>query len=342
MNKNKLLLLAILVVSFLSAFGLSVVKAEDVIRGTTNNETLNGYRSFELGEAILLFMPNKNESVNWDYRIDSPAIWLTEGYTETGNYEKFTEKAFRKGLMRINVDGVQSTILRKTKEELAWRVRYTTTNDAKFGVESIELSIDGGVNDDRESCFGNLYSNCVFNPEKSMLKAGIQFKKVCENPLIGGSNYIGYELTHPDKTKTLIRTMYGSGSGGAESSLEIYFSKKAKDLCKDYSEEIAEDAKAEKKKEAVAKKSKPSKNPKSTKEICNQVSSLAKSIMSARQHGVSMSKAMELSSNNKLAESFVIDAYSKSSFSTEEYQGKTIREFADEAYLSCIKTLPRE
>jgi hypothetical protein len=148
MNKNKLLPLAILVVSFLSTFSLSVVKADDAVRGTTNNETLNGYRSFELGEAILLFMPNKNESVNWDYRIDSPIIWLTEGYTETGNYEKFTEKAFRKGLMRINVDGIKSTILRKNKEELAWRIQYSTDNEAKFGVESITLSIDGGINDD--------------------------------------------------------------------------------------------------------------------------------------------------------------------------------------------------
>jgi hypothetical protein len=334
MNKNKLLPLTILIISFLSAFS---VKADDMVRGTTNNETLNGYRSFELGEAILLFMPNKNESVNWDYRIDSPVIWLTEGYTETGNYEKFTEKAFRKGLMRINVDGIKSTILRKNKEELAWRIHYSTDNEARFGVESIALSIDGGVNDDRESCFGNLYGNCVFNPEKSMLNYGIHFKKLCEH-----EGYTGYELTHPDKSKTLARTVLNYGSGGEESWFEIYFSKKAKDLCKSYTEQVDESAKAESKKEAISKKSQTSKKPKTAKEICNDVSSFAKSIMSARQHGVSMSKAMELSGNNKLAESFVIDAYSKSSFSTEEYQDKTIREFADEAYLSCIKTLPRD
>jgi hypothetical protein len=338
MNKNKLLPLAILVVSFLSTFNLSVVKADDAIRGTTNNETLNGYRSFELGEAILLFMPNKNEPVNWDFRSDAPVIWLTEGYTETGSYEKFTEKAFRKGSMRINVDGVQSTILRKTKEELAWRIRYSTDNEARFGVESITLSIDGGVNDDRESCFGNLYGNCVFNPEKSMSKVGIKFKKVCETKT---SSYVGYELTHGDK-KTLARLVNNSGSGGEESWFEIYFSKKAQDLCKDYTEQVEEAAKAESKKETISKKSQSSKKPKTAKEICNDVSSFAKSIMSARQHGVSMSKAMELSGNNKLAESFVIDAYSKSSFSTEQYQDKATREFADEAYLSCIKTLPRD
>jgi hypothetical protein len=114
MNKNKLLPLAI---SFLLAFNLSVVKADDVVRGTTNNETLNGYRSFELGEAILLFMPDKNmESVNWDFRSDAPAIWLTDAYTTTGDYGKGAEVAFRKGLIRINVDGIQSTILKKQKK----------------------------------------------------------------------------------------------------------------------------------------------------------------------------------------------------------------------------------
>jgi hypothetical protein len=342
MNKNKLLPMAILVVSFLSAFGLSVVKAEDVIRGTTNNETLNGYRSFELGEAILLFMPDKNmESVGWDYRIDAPVIWLTDGYTAEDS--RYKEEAFRKGLIRINVEGVKSTILRKTKEELAWRIRYSTSNTPKLGVESIELSIDGGIGDkDADVCFGHLYNNCAFSPEKSMSAVGIHSTKICENNhSLTAGKIIGFELTHPDKRKTFARLFYSSGSGGDSASFELDFSKKEKDLCKDNSNET-ESVKVESTKETISKKSKVSKKPKTAKEICNEVSSLAKSIMSARQHGVSMSKAMELSGNNKLAESFVIDAYSKSGFSTEEYQDKTIREFADEAYLSCIKMLPRE
>ncbi|MEN9596415.1 MAG: hypothetical protein RL236_849 [Pseudomonadota bacterium] len=108
--------------------------------------------------------------------------------------------------MRINVDGVKSFILRKTKEELAWRVSYSTENMPKFDVESIELSIDGGIGDkDADVCFGHLYYNCSFNPEKSMSKAGIDFKKICEKYIVN-TEYIGYELTHKDKRKILART----------------------------------------------------------------------------------------------------------------------------------------
>ena len=63
MSKNRFFLFTLLSILSLSACGGvsdSAVKPAEIIRGTTNNETLNGYRSFELGEAILLFMPDKN------------------------------------------------------------------------------------------------------------------------------------------------------------------------------------------------------------------------------------------------------------------------------------------
>jgi antitoxin component YwqK of YwqJK toxin-antitoxin module len=199
--------------------------------GTTNNSKLNSYRSMELGTAILLFMPDKSmEHVGWDYRLDAPVIWLTDGYA----YENNTGEAFRKGLMRINVDGVHSTILKKAKEELAWRVRYSTLSNPSLGVDSIELSIDGGFQNN-DNCFGVNYDNCVFNPEKSMQLAGIKFKKLCEHDA-----YTGYELNHPDKRKTLARTVYNFGSGGESTWFEIFFSKKTNDLCKSYDEEIKE------------------------------------------------------------------------------------------------------
>lgn len=71
---------------------------------------------------------------------------------------------------------------------------------------------------------------------------------------------------------------------------------------------------------------------------CKSISKLAESIMSARQNGVPMSDAMEISSDT-LVRALVEDAYKKPALNTPEYQQKYIRDFADSAYSICWKTM---
>jgi len=303
-----------------------------LVRGTTNNETLNNYRSFELGEAILLLMPDKNtetELMNWDYRSEAPIVWMTDGYkTELNGYG-------RDGLIRVNVQGVESRILRKKKEELAWTVRYFTSNNPKFGFESIQLY----PGDSDGQCFGHLYDNCNFELQQSLKDVNITMKKICRSKFYG-DKLVGYEFTQQNKRNVFAELSYAEGSGGSSTMLEIFFSKKEKDLCKD-----DEDNSVVTNSKAVANNNltnnKPAKETPKENDlgICESVSGLAKSIMGARQSGVSISKIMQLANGSTLAESLIIAAYGKPSFSTEQYKEEVIREFSDEAYLSCIKTL---
>lgn len=309
-----------------------------LVRGTTNNETLNNYRSFELGEAILLLMPDKNietEPMNWDYRSEAPIVWMTDGYkTELNGYGK--EVSFREGLMRINVQGIESRILRKKKEELAWTVRYFTSNNPKFGFESIWLY----PGDSDGQCFGHLYDNCDFELQQSLKDVNINMKKICEEKYTGDFKLVGYELSQPDKRNIFAELLYSGGSGGSSTTLEIFFSKKEKDLCNDDEDNSVVTSSKAVVNNNVTNNKRAKETPKeSDLGICENVSVLAKSIMGARQSGVSISKVMQLANGSALLESLIIAAYSKPSFSTEQYKEEVIREFSDDAYLSCIKTL---
>lgn len=73
---------------------------------------------------------------------------------------------------------------------------------------------------------------------------------------------------------------------------------------------------------------------------CKSISKLAESIMSARQNGVPMSEAMDISSDT-LVRALVEDAYKKPALSTPEFKQKLIRDFADSAYSICWKTRNR-
>ncbi len=228
MSKNRFFLFTLLSILSLSACGGvsdSAVKPAEIIRGTTNNETLNGYRSFELGEAILLFMPDKNmDSISWDYRLDSPISWLTDGFKK----EEKTKFFRRHGLMRINVMGTPASVLKKTKEEMPWVVTYSTENQSALGVESILLSVgENGISSNLNRCMGSLYENCSFDAEKSMSAVGITYQKVCQEGSI-----FGYELKHPAKRTVLARQIDEGGSHWVYSDFELVFSKDAKDLCK--------------------------------------------------------------------------------------------------------------
>lgn len=124
-------------------------------------------KSLELGEAVLLFMPdNASEPIPWDFRVDAPVVWLTDGYKEDAmpNGETFSH---RDGLMRIHVQGTRSHILKNQRDELAWTISYSTRSSPRFGVELV--TIEPGAPGPAVMCFGTLFDGCVFEPRKSFI-----------------------------------------------------------------------------------------------------------------------------------------------------------------------------
>lgn len=82
---------------------------------------LKGTKSMELGQLVVLLMPDENaKSIDWDYHVDSPIHWETAGFDQTS-----PNAARRVGYIRVNVQGkVQATVLRQAREELGWSVEY--------------------------------------------------------------------------------------------------------------------------------------------------------------------------------------------------------------------------
>lgn len=182
----------------------------------------------ELGSAALLFMPDYGtaQSITWDFRNHAPhIIWLTPGY-KTEKKGEGRVGANRVGLLRVNVRGEPSTVLKQKKAELAWSVIYSAEDDPKLGVEVIEIS--PGTPDD--ICFGTLYGGCDFDPIPSFALAGISAKEICRISS-AGQWITGFMLSHPKKQDTLVRLVKTEGSGGSSASLELLFSASREELC---------------------------------------------------------------------------------------------------------------
>ncbi len=75
------------------------------------------------------------------------------------------------------------------------------------------------------------------------------------------------------------------------------------------------------------------------RERCDSISTLAGSIMEARQEGIAMSNAMKIADGNKLAELMVAGAFDTPRYGTADYKKRTIEEFRDSWYLKCTKTV---
>ena len=187
--------------------------------------TAQSLKPMELGEAILLLMPDKGAKwIGWDHRAESNILWLTEGWESRRPKEN---SIFRDGLMRIHVKGKVSTVLKKQKHEFAWTVSYSSKGNPGFGVE--EILIEPGTG--KEFCFGSLYDGCSFDPQPSLTASGIRFKKLCEN---NGTQFtvIVFELTHPNRSATMLRWVEDRGSGGVHNSVTLSLSPQAGELCK--------------------------------------------------------------------------------------------------------------
>lgn len=175
--------------------------------------------TLELGEAILLLMPNEGTSaIEWSHNADGPIVWITDGIKtkQSRNGQMYAE---REGVLRIHVLGKFAHVLRQRINILAWTVIYSTSGNPKFGVEKISL-FPGASGD---QCFGTLFDGCEFDLLPSLEKAGLFVKKICENKEFPGSGIVAYRITYPHKRGTNIILTHSSGSGGASSWIDMDF-----------------------------------------------------------------------------------------------------------------------
>jgi hypothetical protein len=69
--------------------------------GSVYPPSANELRSLELGEAILFFMPKEDaEIIAWDYHVDGPIAWLTDGFEP---YPSNRRGFFREGRLKLEV-----------------------------------------------------------------------------------------------------------------------------------------------------------------------------------------------------------------------------------------------
>jgi hypothetical protein len=188
--------------------------------GSIADYSLTEVPSTELGNLILLLMPEEGAKVLWDWRSESVIRWIDSGYLEEGT------SALRRGVVRVNVRGEASTLLGQRKEELAWTVIYSTDGPPKFGPRMISLQ-PGSV--DSEACFGTLFDGCDFDPIPSLRAAGITVRGLCRDSKYDANFKRVYRLMAPGKRMMLFRWRENAGSGGSSSSYELLleFSEKA-------------------------------------------------------------------------------------------------------------------
>jgi hypothetical protein len=70
---------------------------------------------------------------------------------------------------------------------------------------------------------------------------------------------------------------------------------------------------------------------------CLIIESYARTVMDARQGGISLKDAMATTEKgDKLGPRIIISAYSKTRYRTEKFKQRAINNFADSVYLECL------
>lgn len=194
-------------------------------------QSLRGMQSYELGAVVLSLMPQPGQQqIDWDWKADSPIQWQS-GYTQNPG----AVRSYRNGVLRINVMGRISTVLRQRTDELGWTITLYTDAPPKFGPDSI--SISPGLPDSGE-CFGTLYDGCNFDPLPSLEQAGIHAKLICQFDESGRSdpnndNFTRtYRVSAAGKAPLLLQWQKSSGSGGSSTWVTLLLKTSATRACK--------------------------------------------------------------------------------------------------------------
>lgn len=220
----------ILLISFLA---LPVISTADVIR--VSPASLQTLPSQELGQVVLKFIPSVGETVDWSKNANDLSFkWLDSKYVEATRYDDGTIYSTRRAIYRGNVNGVKSTFLDKRVYEMPWLVTLRGEAQGKFGVDSVEFYpyVLAKNSNDSSTCFGSTHENCDFTPFNSLKKAGITYKKICENQMGAGNFNIVYLLSKKGKKNTYGIWSQSDGSGGSSNSFELDFSSSNAEVCK--------------------------------------------------------------------------------------------------------------
>lgn len=173
--------------------------------------------SIEIADAVEMFFPphDNQDNIYWDHLSEGPILWMDEGYIDNEG-----EKAWlRRGLLRINIRGKKSYILKKTKQELAWSVTYRNYGNPGFGVHSV--SIEPGTLE--EVCFFPNTEGCDMDPIPSLTKKGYKLEEVCAPD---GLSKVVYLMKHKGKKDRYLSINTNYGSGGATVSITLWFDNK--------------------------------------------------------------------------------------------------------------------
>ncbi|MDE2420930.1 MAG: hypothetical protein KGO49_07110 [Gammaproteobacteria bacterium] len=194
-------------------------------------DELKGKLSLELGQAVLLLMPPVGQrNIDWGYLANSENIsWIDNPYIERNGDDGAQQGTSRTGWLRVNVLGVNSTILKKNLFELGWTVEYENDSDGRYDVDTITL--EPGTDDGENNCFGRTTTGCSFDPRPSLLKAGIHFSLVCDKK-DGNSEDKILLLSAKGKKNTYADWNQGFGSGGKTALLTLNLKGSNRTMCK--------------------------------------------------------------------------------------------------------------
>lgn len=192
-------------------------------------------KALELGDAILLLMPDRGTSSNvfWDHRADSIIYWLdSPTHTETEGCAAGRRICLRRiGAMRMHVMGQPTNKLARRNDELWWTVRFEGAEDPKWGVSRIDLW-PGNPPDVPAECRGAYFKGCAFQLRPSLRRAGIEARRVCGSISNIRSDEV-FRLSHPKKRTVDIRVSTNSSSVGSHSSLTLFVGNDINSSCEE-------------------------------------------------------------------------------------------------------------
>lgn len=177
-------------------------------------QMLEGKESYEVAELIEALMQpvGTSNGFPWDTMANSDIFWNPAGVS----FEDGT--AFRNGLVRVNVLGSISTILRSRVEELFWSISLAAVQNPSFGANVIAVE-PGGV--DELSCFGVMNTLCRFDIEESLRNSGLDYHKgeICD---VGLQRTLDlYIVSKQGYRDVYLVQQTDAGSGGAKTTLSM-------------------------------------------------------------------------------------------------------------------------
>lgn len=210
MNKYYLNTLCLLVPIFYSYNSYAV----DV-----NPKKASNLKSYEFGELVKSYMPNRNSATKWTYDTNGQNIVWDTGI-DWNSYSKEYDKS---GYIRINFDNYklpESSFenTKKVRSEAAWAVTYSGSSNKNVNRVNFDHGETAGML--------SISENERVKPFKSLIKEGITYKPVCLYKMEAGDNYsIAYELSAANKKDAYLIQTSSEGSGGLSIFYSLFYQK---------------------------------------------------------------------------------------------------------------------